>query len=148
MGRLVGLSYFSSSDALAEEKADASEIRRARGQASDDVDSSDSITSCQRQIATKMQLRFGNRNLRRTPNSLDWQKNRLITLPPLEEFVFIDGQTSFQKRAKIVDTFNKDPTFRVLIISSVGSNGLNLTVASSIIFIVSCHIPCCNASRY
>jgi len=52
----------------------------------------------------------------------------------------IDGQTSFQKRAKIVEIFCKDPTYRVLIVSSVGSNGLNLTVASVVIFLVSLHI--------
>ncbi|KAG6903925.1 hypothetical protein DXG01_013848 [Tephrocybe rancida] len=51
--------------------------------------------------------------------------------------VYIDGQTSFQKRNKIVKAFREDPTIRVIIISSVGSTGLNLTIACIIIFLVS-----------
>ena len=48
----------------------------------------------------------------------------------------IDGQTTFQQRAKIVDKFCKDAGIRVLVISSVGSAGLNLSIASVIIFLV------------
>lgn len=48
----------------------------------------------------------------------------------------IDGQMSFQQRAKVVKMFAEEPEYRVLIMSSVGSVGLNLTVASAIIFLV------------
>ena len=48
----------------------------------------------------------------------------------------IDGRTTFQQRAKIVQTFCKDSAYRVLILSLVGSNGLNLMVANIIIFLV------------
>lgn len=51
-------------------------------------------------------------------------------------YTYIDGQTSFQQRAKIVKRFCEDSSCRVLIISSVGSAGLNLSVASVIIFLV------------
>ncbi|GLB33117.1 putative helicase [Lyophyllum shimeji] len=49
--------------------------------------------------------------------------------------MFIDGQTSLNKRAQIVDKFRNDPSLRVLIVSSVGSTGLNLTAASVVIFL-------------
>ena len=48
----------------------------------------------------------------------------------------MDGDTSFEKRAKIVKQFNTDPTIRVLIFTSVGSSGLNLSVANHLIFLV------------
>ena len=43
---------------------------------------------------------------------------------------------SYQQRAKVVAQFCSDPEYRVLIMSSVGSVGLNLTVAHVIIFVV------------
>lgn len=51
--------------------------------------------------------------------------------------LFMDGQTPFSKRAKIVQAFQNDPTQRVLITSSVGAKGLNLIAANKIIFAVS-----------
>lgn len=61
---------------------------------------------------------------------------QILTLYGIK-FLYIDGQTSFNNRAKIVKRFREDPTYRVLIISSVGSTGLNLTVADTVIFLVS-----------
>ncbi|KAF9455402.1 P-loop containing nucleoside triphosphate hydrolase protein, partial [Collybia nuda] len=52
------------------------------------------------------------------------------------QYLYIDGQTSYGQRAKIVKKFCEDPEYRVLIISAVGSTGLNLTVASRLIFTV------------
>ncbi|KAJ3494060.1 hypothetical protein NLJ89_g10889 [Agrocybe chaxingu] len=49
--------------------------------------------------------------------------------------LFIDGQTSFQRRAAIVAEFLSDPKQRILIVSSVGSSGLNLSRANVIIFL-------------
>ena len=89
MGRLVGLEYFFSQEAYAEEKADTSEIRKARGLASDNDEGSDGVTDCQKLIAKKLQLRFDGRILRRTTSSLDWEKNPLITLPPFQEFAVV-----------------------------------------------------------
>lgn len=89
MGRLVGLDYFFTQEAFTDEKADLSEIRRAKGLASDGDGMEDRVTGCQRQIAMKMQRRFDNWILRRTASSLDWQKKPLITLPPYEEFAVV-----------------------------------------------------------
>lgn len=54
--------------------------------------------------------------------------------------LFMDGQTPFTKRAKIVQAFQQDPTERVLITSSVGGKGLNLVAANKIIFAVISYI--------
>lgn len=44
---------------------------------------------------------------------------------------------AFQKRAEIVKQFCEGTEYRVLIISNVGSTGLNLSVASVMILLVS-----------
>jgi hypothetical protein len=87
MGRLVGLDHFLSQEALMEEKSDANEIRRAKGLASDSIeDEADSAAKdLQRTIAQRMQQQFDGHILRRTPESLDWLKKPLITLPPYKE---------------------------------------------------------------
>ncbi|PPQ93015.1 hypothetical protein CVT25_006099 [Psilocybe cyanescens] len=51
------------------------------------------------------------------------------------KYLWIDGRMSFQQRAQVVKKFCTDSNIRVLIMSSVGSVGLNLTVASVIIFL-------------
>jgi TATA-binding protein-associated factor len=51
--------------------------------------------------------------------------------------LFIDGRMSFDVRNKIVLEFHKEEAPRVLIFSSVGSAGLNLSIANTIIFMVS-----------
>jgi SNF2 family DNA or RNA helicase len=52
------------------------------------------------------------------------------------KYKHIDGSTLLHNRAKIVEQFCEGSEFRVLIISSVGSTGLNLSIASVIIFLV------------
>ncbi|KAH6886631.1 hypothetical protein BKA70DRAFT_1464552 [Coprinopsis sp. MPI-PUGE-AT-0042] len=49
----------------------------------------------------------------------------------------ISGRTSIKQRAKIIEIFNHDPHFRVLIFSRVGAVGLNLTRANIVIILVS-----------
>jgi SNF2 family DNA or RNA helicase len=49
----------------------------------------------------------------------------------------IDGSMSFEKRDKVVAQFHAEDSPRVLIFSSVGSAGLNLSIASKVIFFVS-----------
>ncbi|KAF9455565.1 P-loop containing nucleoside triphosphate hydrolase protein [Collybia nuda] len=49
--------------------------------------------------------------------------------------LYLDGQTQFGKRAKIVKEFNESGEYRVLIVSSVGATGLNLSVASVMILL-------------
>ena len=50
--------------------------------------------------------------------------------------LYMDGQATYAARAKIVKTFNTDPSIRVLFFTSVGATGLNLTMASVLIFLV------------
>jgi SNF2 family DNA or RNA helicase len=57
---------------------------------------------------------------------------KLYKIPHLH----IDGRTSFDGRAKIIAKFVEDPSIRVLFFTSVGSVGLNLSVANIIIFLV------------
>ncbi|KAH6905687.1 hypothetical protein BKA70DRAFT_1225396 [Coprinopsis sp. MPI-PUGE-AT-0042] len=47
----------------------------------------------------------------------------------------ISGRTSIKQRAKIIEMFNNDPYFRVLIFSKVGAVGLNLTRANIVIIL-------------
>jgi SNF2 family DNA or RNA helicase len=55
------------------------------------------------------------------------------------KYVHIDGEMSFEERAKIVRRFCTDPEIRVLIFSSVGTVGLNLSIAHIVIFVVRLH---------
>lgn len=48
----------------------------------------------------------------------------------------IDGSMSFEKRDKVVAQFHAENSARVLIFSSVGSAGLNLSIASIVLFFV------------
>ena len=48
----------------------------------------------------------------------------------------IDGSMSFDKRDKVVAQFHAENSPRVLIFSSVGSAGLNLSIASIVLFFV------------
>lgn len=48
----------------------------------------------------------------------------------------MDGKTSYEDRAKILKTFDRDPTIRVSFFSSVGAVGVNLSRASVVIFLV------------
>lgn len=91
MGRLVGLKYFFSEEAFSEEKTDASDIRRARGFAAESSLPGDdeALLNKQRGIAQRIQQRFEGHILRRATDSLDWEGNRLITLPPYQEIPVI-----------------------------------------------------------
>jgi SNF2 family DNA or RNA helicase len=51
--------------------------------------------------------------------------------------LFIDGSMSFDVQNKTVLEFHKEDAPCVLIFSSVGSMGLNLSIANIIIFMVS-----------
>jgi TATA-binding protein-associated factor len=93
MGRLVGLSYFLSEEALVEQKADATSIRRMRVDTDDSTEGS-SAKDCQIAIAQRMQARFDGRILRRTGDSLDWKKRPLVSLPPYEETMVVVKPTA------------------------------------------------------
>ena len=71
---------------------------------------------------------------------ISYSHNQLTVLQILTLYgikhLYIDGQLSYQQRAKVVAQFCSNPEYRVLIMSSVGSVGLNLTIACIIIFLV------------
>jgi SNF2 family DNA or RNA helicase len=48
----------------------------------------------------------------------------------------LNGNSSFERRARVVKDFEEDPTIRVMLFSKVGTVGLNLTVADTLIFLV------------
>jgi SNF2 family DNA or RNA helicase len=52
-------------------------------------------------------------------------------------FVEYHGSMSTLKRQKAVEVFEQQDDIRVMLISNVGSAGLNLTAASVVIFLVS-----------
>jgi hypothetical protein len=66
---------------------------------------------------------------------LDIQRTQVFTLYNIRH-LYMDGHASYAARAKMVHTFNTDPSIRVLFITSVGASGLNLTKASVVIFLV------------
>lgn len=49
----------------------------------------------------------------------------------------MDGHSTYDARIRILTTFDQDPEVRVLFFSSVGACGLNLSKASTVIFLVS-----------
>lgn len=74
---------------LDEERQDLALIRRTRNSLPLDYDylnddDDDPIKKCYTTIARRMQDQFDGRILRRTVNSVDWEGNPLITLPPYE----------------------------------------------------------------
>jgi hypothetical protein len=63
--------------------------------------------------------------------------------------LFIDGNMSFEKRNGVVSRFHEPDAPRVLIFSSVGSAGLNLSLAHVVIFLVRTrHVVISKASFY
>jgi hypothetical protein len=53
--------------------------------------------------------------------------------------LYIDGDITYEARAKITSKFTSDPAIRVLFFSSVGAIGLNLSIANIVIFLV-CYV--------
>ncbi|KAL0057974.1 hypothetical protein AAF712_015368 [Marasmius tenuissimus] len=51
------------------------------------------------------------------------------------DYLYIDGQTPLEKRARIINQFLDPDGPRVLVFSSVGAIGLNLTIADIVIFL-------------
>ncbi|KAJ8085323.1 hypothetical protein PM082_004119 [Marasmius tenuissimus] len=51
------------------------------------------------------------------------------------QFLFIDGQTTLEKRAEVIRQFLDPHGPRIFVFSSVGATGLNLTIADVVIFV-------------
>ena len=93
MGRLLGLPYFFSEEALAEQKADATTIHRTRVDPDDSTDGNPA-KDYQIAIAQRMQAWFNGRILRRTVESRDWKKEPLVSLLPYEDVMIVVKPTS------------------------------------------------------
>ncbi|KAL1961303.1 hypothetical protein VTO42DRAFT_31 [Malbranchea cinnamomea] len=64
------------------------------------------------------------------------QNDVLRKLLPSVQFLRLDGSVEASKRQDIVNTFNSDPSYDVLLLTtSVGGLGLNLTGADTVIFV-------------
>ncbi len=64
------------------------------------------------------------------------QHNVLEKLLPSVQFMRLDGSVEATKRQEIVNKFNSDPSYDVLLLTtSVGGLGLNLTGADTVIFV-------------
>jgi hypothetical protein len=84
MGRLVGIPYFFSESAYADQQLDAANLRRAKQDRVLGVDDeSDPYKLCQMNISLRMQKQFDGRVIRRTITSRDRDGKPLIDLPPL-----------------------------------------------------------------
>jgi hypothetical protein len=86
MGRLVGIPYFSSQNALADQQADAAELRRAKAEKQElgTGEQEDPYRLCQVEASHRMQQQFMGRVIRRTVTSRDIHGKPLINLPPLD----------------------------------------------------------------
>jgi hypothetical protein len=106
MGRLVGIPYFFSQNALADQQADAAELRRAKVEKQEQGigEQEDPYRLCQVKTSHRMQKQFMGRVIRRTVASRDMDGKPLINLPPLaivygvvnltnREMAIIDAQT-------------------------------------------------------
>jgi hypothetical protein len=65
----------------------------------------------------------------------DGVRMQVLTLHGVESLA-IDGTLSFEKRDRIVSQFHQPDSPRVLIISKVGSAGLNLSIADIVLYFV------------
>jgi hypothetical protein len=90
MGRLIGIPYFLSPQAHDDEKADAAALRKAKKEVSememddDNFPSENSVVRCIHVNASlRMQKQFEGRIIRRTTQSIDWQRKNLLDLPPI-----------------------------------------------------------------
>lgn len=91
MGRLTGIPFFLTSAAYEEEKEDTRTLRRAREgkslSADDDAVEENvqgRVKVLQVAIAQRMHRQSEGQILRRTAESLDWEGNTLVPLPPCE----------------------------------------------------------------
>lgn len=64
------------------------------------------------------------------------ERDLFAALMPSVKYMRMDGSTDPNKRHAIVQTYNGDPTIDVLLLTtSVGGLGLNLTGADTVIFV-------------
>ena len=101
MGRLVGIPYFFTEDALSQEKEDTTAVRRAKKL----DDDGETLLAEQLQAVKRLQGHLKGNFLRRTTESRDNMGNALLPLPPYKEILgivtLIERETEIiQKRAE------------------------------------------------
>ncbi|PPR01683.1 hypothetical protein CVT26_013098, partial [Gymnopilus dilepis] len=91
MGRLVGVPYFKTAEALQVDKADLAEIKKAQRSLGPDHDPLSSGDDPQKQVSSRIaqgkRKYFEGHILRRTLDSVDNEKKRLIDIPPYKTIV-------------------------------------------------------------
>jgi hypothetical protein len=85
MGRLVGVTHFSTEAAFEEEKDDVAALRRAKKL----DDDGESLLAEQLQIVKRLQCHLAGHFLRRTTLSLDYKQDVLLPLLPYVEILGI-----------------------------------------------------------
>jgi hypothetical protein len=85
MGRLLGVTHFLTEESIVEDKEYAAIVRRAKKLDDDGI----TLRTAQIEAVRQMQKGFTGSILRRTPSSIDWQGNVLLTLPPHRDIIGI-----------------------------------------------------------
>lgn len=83
MGRLVGIPHFFTEDSYSQEKEDTAAFRKARSL----DDDGESLLAEQVQAVKRLQGHLKGNLLRRTTDSLDYNNNPLLPLPPYKEIL-------------------------------------------------------------
>lgn len=78
MGRMLGVAHFLTDESIVEDREDAAVTRRAKKLDDDGI----TLRIAQLEAVRRMQKDFAGSILRRTPSSVDWQGDVLLTLPP------------------------------------------------------------------
>ena len=85
MGRLVGMPYFFTEDAVSQEREDTASVRRAKKL----DDDGETLLAEQLQAVKRLQTHLKGNFLRRTTKSLDNNLNPLLSIPPYKEILGI-----------------------------------------------------------
>ncbi|KAF9061747.1 hypothetical protein BDP27DRAFT_1452086 [Rhodocollybia butyracea] len=83
MGRLLGIPHFLSDESADEIRTDGSELRKAKKIDDDGL----SVQKAQIIAVRRIQKQFFGHVLRRTANSLNWEKKTLLTIPPYKDII-------------------------------------------------------------
>lgn len=112
MGRFVGIPHFMSHEAYQDEKEDQAHIRKAKkaileeGDPMDESPEKDQLRRIQLSISIRMVKKFGDRILRRTVDSKDWEGKSLLDLPPFKTILRVLCITN--READIILWLEKD----------------------------------------
>lgn len=83
MGRLLGIPHFLSDESAEEIRSDGAELRKAKKMDDDGL----SVQKAQIIAVRRIQKQFIGHVIRRTANSLNWEKKSLLTIPPYKDII-------------------------------------------------------------